>query len=424
MGKLRLKGIIAALLAFMAGGPAFAQSAAQYYQYNTASSGNGYYMPQQASAYQQPSAVPSPYYSAPPIKVVDYNRQPVMNAQTYQDASGYKSPNTYSLVSAAQRKIGADGLYRDEDDQSVKYYMSLSYGQASFDGKGIMNDYYEYAMSNVSSSMGDGRNIGIGFGTLAYTGLRVELGFSQISGLKYGEVKTSLNQWCPADRLLDVPPTDPEYGAFFYDCSKEIYASGGGISSQNFGLNAYFPISDLTGDILDGMIRPYIGGGLGMAFNTLDDYTVTDAVGYGEPPLDTTGALYVGGQYSPGIYEYNGLINHFGATTSNVSWNVEIGATIEVSAKTKLDLYYRKSNYGKIKSKGEAFSNYEAVEILDPLPSTTTCSPDAVSLGFNYFPDTGWCENYLGLSDARLSGVTESGTIENTEFGAKLRMIF
>jgi hypothetical protein len=418
MRKLRLKGIIAALLAFMAGGPAFAQSSVQY-QYNTASSGNSYYVPQQASA------APSSYYSTQPVKVVDYNRAPVMNAQMYQNANGYKSPDTYSLASPAQRKVGADGLYRDEDDQSVKYYMSLAYGQTTFDGQGMKNDYYDYAMSNTSTSMGNGRNMGIGFGTLAHNGLRVEIGYSQISGLKYGDTKTSLNQWCPADRKLDVPTSDPEYGAFFYDCSKEIRRdSGGGISSQNFGLSAYFPISDLTGDIIDGMIQPYVGGGLGMAFNTVDSYTVKDDVGYGESPLDTTGALYVNGEYSPGMYEYNGIISHFGATTSNVSWNVEVGATVEVSEKAKVDLYYRKSNYGTVKSKSEAFSSYEAVEILDPLPSTTTCSPEAIALGFQYYPDTGWCENYLGLSDAKISDAAESGTIENTEFGVKLRMIF
>ena len=417
MGKLGSASICAGILALAADFPARAQPYA-----------NSYYAPVAPVYYPQPSAPAYyPQLSAPPVTKVDYNRTPDMPAGLYQSASGYKSPNAYSLAAPGPRRLAVGSNRREEDeDPAMKYYMSLGFAKTSFEGQGMMNGYEQYAMSNVSETMGNASNIGLGFGVVSKTGIRIEVGYSQLSGLGYGATHTSNKQWCPDERFLD-DPTSAEYGQFFYDCSKTINAIGGSISSQNFGLGAYFPLDDLVGGIADGLVSFYVGGALGLAFNTVGDYTIHDGVGYGEAPRDVSGSLYVGGNYAAGFYEYDGIINHFGATTMNMSYQIELGATIEVSKKTKLDLYYRKSNYGKVGSKDEAFASYESVEILDPIPNGAggfTCTPEAIAEGFGYFDETGWCELYTGLSDARLNGVAETGTIENTELGVKLRMIF
>jgi hypothetical protein len=356
---------------------------------------------------------------APKVTVpyVDYNRAPLISQQTYGDVSGYKTPNAYALYNQRPpQQMSAysnNGRSMAEDDKNVEYYMAFSYGMASFDGKGIANGYTDYPMNNKPSSLGDGRNISFSLGVLSTTDARVEIAYSALSGLSYGKTITAYNQ-------TDLSASSGN--EFAYDATERLAVNGGGISSQNVGINLYLPMEEMLGDFLDGLAKPYLGGGIGMAFNTLDDYSVYDEYGYGSTPRDTSGQAYdADGKELFGLYEYDGTMTHFGTTTTTMSWNVEAGLEMQLDKKTKIDLYYKKQSFGAIKSKDYAVASYKTMLILDPVWDGTGwgCAVD----GFQVIEGP-WCGFELGNAETVVSGVTEKGTIENTELGVRLRMMF
>jgi hypothetical protein len=368
MEKLKLESLMFAVLAVSVGIPAYSQS---------------YIAPNQMPSAPSPMA-PNPYSARPSaIPVIDYSKPPVMDGNAYYAVNGYASPNTYAL--ANQRPVWREGqplpnnqnAGRDSvEDYGIEYYMSLSYGMATFAGKDMTNEYYDYPMNNVGDTLGDGKAFTFGLGALANRTAWFEIAFTSVSGLKVGPTSRASNQWCPGDQ--------DDYGGFFYDCEKDVEIdSGGSITSTNFGLNVFVPMDDLFGSILGGMLRPYIGAGVGIAFNTVSDYTVYDEVGYGEPPYEDDPAVITGlpgedGE-NAGFYEYDGLITHFGATTKSMSWNLEVGLEVNIDRKTKIDFYMKRQNLGKVKSRNDGYASYESVMILNPLPSGDWygCSPEA-----------------------------------------------
>ena len=422
----------------------------------------GVYQQQQAQMQRQAISNNANYNLYRNMPMVNYNRDPVMSAALYDEVSGYKTPNRYAfnnqprIVQTTYNNYGnrtAQQLASNSDDYGVEYYMALSYGVATFSDKSGLSGssvaenqfgyYYDFPMNNVKHTLDDGKNFTIGFGAMSNRKQKVELTFSNISGLSYGEYATAQNQWCPAE--FD------EYGNFYYDCEKDLPVEGGKISSSTFGINMYFPIAELVGGkLLDGLITPYIGGGIGITFNTIDDYTVYDDIGNGEAPITTTGDPYYnltegsecsesdyasgasGCDFAWGYYDYDGVISHYGATTNNVSWNIEAGLSFDLDSKTIIDVYFKHSNLGKIKSKNEVFSSYYSVDILDPTTEEETgtngisdrCTAEAIDAGFYYNDDTGWCERENGVSEAIVYDAPEKGTLENNEIGVKLRLIF
>lgn len=423
-------------------------------------------LPAQVGVYQQQQQMqrqsayqinPNIYRNVP---MVNYNRDPVISNTLYDEVSGYKTPNRYTLnqpkiVKTAYNNYGnrsPQQLASNSDDYGVEYYMLLSYGSASFSDKSGLTGsslaenqfgyYFDFPLNNVKNSLDKGKDFSIGFGAMANRKQKVELTYSNISGLSYGDHATAENQLCSTEMF--------ETGEFYYDCSKDLPVEGGKISSSTLGISMYFPIEEFTGGKLFDIITPYIGGGIGITFNTIDDYTVTDDIGNGEAPSNITGDPYYstsqnaactaaeegtnGCEYAAGFYDYNGVISHYGATTSNVSWNIEAGLSFDLDSKTIIDIYYKHNNLGKIKSKGDVFSSYDTVDVLDPTDSTHTgnvetgiedyCTSEAIDEGFEYNPDTGWCELERGKSEMIVYDAAEKGTLENNEIGVKLRLIF
>ncbi|MBD5405685.1 hypothetical protein HDR59_04015 [bacterium] len=402
-------------------------------------------------------------YRPSPVPVVNYNRDPVISERLYDEVNGYRTPNRYTLnqpkiIKTAYNNYGnrtTQQLANNSDDFGVEYYMALNFGMAYFeDGSNLTGNayatnqfdtYYDFPLNNVKGSLDNGKNFSIGFGVMSNRKQKVELMFSNISGLNYGSYATAENQWCPEEFADD--------GSFYYDCSKQMPVEGGNISSSTFGINMYFPIDELIGGkLLDGMITPYIGGGIGITFNTIDDYTVIDDIGNGEAPIVATGDPYwntstntacSASEYESnsncvenwGYYDYDGEIYHYGATTNNVSWNLEAGLSFDLDSKTIVDVYFKHNNLGKIKSKGEVFSSYSTVDILDPTTELNTgneysniedyCTSEAIDAGFSFNPATGWCESEDAYTtEAIVYDAAEKGTLENNEIGVKLRLIF
>lgn len=425
-------------------------------------------LPPQVGVYNTPYQI-NPNGYRQPAPVVNYNRDPLISENLYDQVNGYRTPNRYTLnqpkiVKTAYNSYNGNKttqqLASNSDDFGVEYYMALNYGVASFkEGSTLtgktyalnqFDSYYDFPLNNVKGSLDDGKNFSIGFGVMSNRKQKVELMFSNISGLSYGDYATAENQWCPTEFADD--------GSFYYDCSKQMPVSGGKISSSTFGINMYFPVNELVGGKLFDIITPYVGGGIGISFNTIDDYTVTDEIGNGEAPYSSTGDLYWNTSTNTactkadantdtactenwGYYDFDGEIYHYGATTTNVSWNLEAGLSFDLDSKTIVDIYFKHNNLGKIKSKGEIFSSYSTVDILDPtkdssgnlVENTGTvnqnikdyCTAEAIDDGFYYNASTGWCETEDSYStEAIIYDAAEKGTLENDEIGVKLRLIF
>lgn len=381
-------------------------------------------------------------YNAP---VVNYNKAPVINNNLYENVNGYKTPNRYTLSQPTVIKTAYNNKQKTSEDYGPEYYMVLNYGKASFDGKGLtgsvavlspFDTVYNFPLNNIGNSLGDANDLSIGFGVMSNRSFKAEITYNSLSGLKYGDYATATNQWC-SDEFADD-------GSFYYDCSKQLYVDGGKISSFGFNLNMYFTIEDfIGGKILDGLITPYIGGGIGIAFNTIDNYITYDDIGNGEAPLNSSGEPYISSNGAPyteeeclnatdcvdnfGYYDYDGTITHYGATSNNVSWNIEAGLSFALDSKTLIDVYYKHNYYGKVKSKNEVYSSYNSVNILDPIDDVNggkTCTENALHAKYTYNESTGWCESEPYSTEATVYNAGESGTIENNTMGVKLRLIF
>ncbi|MCR5506503.1 MAG: hypothetical protein K6F04_01490 [bacterium] len=419
---LKTKNYLLLITSFMLCGEAYAQTSnmmlPQQVGVYSANSANASQMrlPPQVGMYQRNNGryYANPYTVTPTKTVVDYSRYPTMNQNVYENVNGYQSPNKYVLQSPSVQ-ARAKELAKDKntpEEFGTEYYLALSYGFGSFDGEGLVNtSNNEIPLNSVSEGLGDPKVLSIGFGVMQNRDTRFDISYVNISGLKFDSTSYSENQWCG--------PTDVG-DDFYYDCSEENSVSGGGIKSNALMFNVQLSLTDLFGKLFDGMVVPYVGAGVGFAFNTLSDYTVYDEYGTAEIPLSTDGTeVDEEGNYLTGNYEYDGTITHFGAMTDNIAWSLEAGVSINLDRTTSLDVYYKMANYGSVKSKDIAYYSYGTVDILDPIDDAGTCAE-----GFEYNEDTTWCEAEAGTSEGYTTDATEKGKIETTEIGVKLRLIF
>ncbi len=120
---------------------------------------------------------------------------------------------------------------------------------------------------------------------------------------------------------------------------------GGAITSNSTMLNLYYNIDSYTGYIAGGMLRPYIGVGLGISLNTIADYVVYDSTFYSEKDPSVAGAGDLTGISD--VYAY-----HNGGTTEQLSFMLEGGVSTELDGGLKMDFYVRYSNLGKVKTSG------------------------------------------------------------------------
>ncbi len=440
MKLLKTKKFLLLITSILLCGKAYAQSSNmqlpnQVGIYNPNIKAPQMHLPQQVGVYQTQNRPINMMYPMIPqqqnpnthIKI-DYNKAPVMNTEMYNNVNGFKSPNRYTLQNA---RIQTQNQTPKENEYGIEYYMGIGYGSGSFEGEGLIykgNEYYP-PMNEISEGLGDPKSLTIGFGVMQDRKVSIEVNYTNLSGLNYDKYAYATEQWCgPWDFGDD----------FYYDCNEELSTNGGGITSNALMINVQVPLTDIFGTLFDGFITPYIGGGVGISFNTIDDYTIYDDFGDAEIPIPdpTTGELGnpedADGNYLGGWYDENGTITHFGATTNNISWNIEAGLTFNIDKKTMFDVYYKMSNYGTVKSKDTIFYSYDTIDIVDPTEELNTstdgyqdyCTAMALEYGFEYNDETGWCEAFNGTTAGFLSGFEEKGKIETTEIGVKLRLIF
>ena len=125
----------------------------------------------------------------------------------------------------------------------------------------------------------------------------------------------------------------------------DAVVDGGAITANATMLNLYYNIDSYTGYLAGGMLRPYIGAGVGISLNTIADYVVYDNTFYSEKepsvarPGDLTGIS--------DVYAY-----HNGGTSEQLAFMFEGGLTTEMDGGIKIDFFVRYMNLGQVRTSG------------------------------------------------------------------------
>ncbi len=169
----------------------------------------------------------------------------------------------------------------------------------------------------------------------------------------------------------------------------DAQVDGGAVTANTTMLNIYYNIDAYTGYLAGGMLRPYVGAGVGISLNTIADYVVYDDTFYSIlDPIDATAGQLTG---VSDIYAY-----HNGGTTEQFAFMLEGGLTTEMDGGLKLDFFVRYANLGKVKTSGSiVVSQVEWLGDGSGLPNGEYEAPyDSV---FHY---TNWYESgRLGMVD-------------------------
>ncbi|MBQ0013103.1 MAG: hypothetical protein KBS86_00835 [Proteobacteria bacterium] len=218
----------------------------------------------------------------------------------------------------------------------------------------------------------------VSVGAAVNSDLRIDVSYLRYSGLSYPD------------------SVDTADGSGGYVPAK---TSGGAITANAAMLNIYYNIDSFTGYIAGGSLRPYIGGGVGVAFNTIADYVVYDSGPYYfvEDPstVDPSDPNPITGVYD--IYGY-----HNGGSVERLAFSLEAGVTADLSGGLKLDLFARYANLGKVQTSGSIVVSQTQL-LATGMPPDYEAPYDAV------FQFTNWYE---------------SGRLGMIDVGARLRLQF
>ena len=357
-----------------------------------------------------------------------YYPTPQINYNIYNNYNGYKSPTRYNFAQNQQTQSQYTNI-NNEIDYGTEYFLSLSGSKNKFTGSGLTGKTGTLPLNDESNGLGDTKTLTVGFGVMNNRKYNLEVNYNYIHGLNYDKTSYSHNQFCGPNI-----EENPEFNA---DCTDENEVEGGKINSSSLLLNLNIPFTDiLKGSWFDGLFTPYITGGIGLAFNKIDDYTVIDEFGKGELPKYTDGIpTSPTNENLAGVYTADGKIQHFGDHTYGFGYNFGTGLSFNIDKKTVLDLYYKISQHGTIKSKDKVYYSYEEFDIVDATQNLNTgtfegqtiqdyCTPQAIGEGFEFNEDTGWCERSNGITEGYETKMQETGNISNTEIGVKLKLIF
>ena len=279
----------------------------------------------------------------------------------------YYQPADYDRLADSGLYIGLSAAY----STMIKGHMSADYA-------GEDNAFFAPGSFRVSDFKSDTViPLQISVGAAINSDVRVDFSFLRYSGVSYAvNAQTSQGNGEYADAKV----------------------SGGAITSNSTMLNIYYNIDSFTGNVAGGSLRPYIGGGVGIALNTIGDYVVFDDSFYDETVDGDPGSVPPGGLTAiSDVYGY-----HNGGTTEQLAFALEGGVTTAMGSGLKLDLFVRYSYLGKVKTSGsivvsqtEWLSGGGGEEYEAPYDSV-----------FHY---TNW---------------TESGTLSSLDVGARLRLEF
>ena len=211
-------------------------------------------------------------------------------------------------------------------------YVGLSVGYSASISGGMISDYmnedggqfvpgaFQEAAFNTDTVI----PLQLSVGASINNDLRVDFGYLRYSGLAYPSVVQS------ADGI----------GGYV-----EATVDGGAITSNATMLNLYYNIDSYTGYLAGGMLRPYVGVGVGIALNTIADYVVYDSTFYSEMEPSMAGPGDITGISD--VYAY-----HNGGTSEQLAFMFEGGLTTELDGGIKIDFFVRYTSLGKVRTSG------------------------------------------------------------------------
>ncbi|MBR0212928.1 MAG: hypothetical protein IJQ55_04960, partial [Alphaproteobacteria bacterium] len=164
-------------------------------------------------------------------------------------------------------------------------YSTMTKGQITADYINEDNSYFAPGAFRVADINSDSViPLQISVGAAINSDIRVDFSFLRYSGMSYPDkVQTSTG-----------------------DGYTDATVSGGAITSNSTMLNVYYNIDSFTGYVAGGSLRPYIGAGVGISFNTIADYVVFDDTFYDETGDLGPGSVQAGGLTAiSDIYAYH-----------------------------------------------------------------------------------------------------------------------
>jgi hypothetical protein len=278
-------------------------------------------------------------------------------------------------------------------------------------GQGVGNcgapdeeDGFLFGSSGGGDGLGDATGISLLMGAPVSKNLRIEVSFGMYSGLNYGE-----NAFY--DSIGDG-----------IDINELPVIEGGDIESNVLMASFYYNFDGLFGGSLGlGNFKPYIGLGIGYAFNTIKDYVIKDDAGFKEecPQGDPNCILYYGENPVDDIfvyedYYYDGYNTYFGSTNKSLAWMFSVGITFPFSDNAHFDLSYKRLSLGEVKTSGNMYMDYGHFFV------TNSPYTDSATYSEEY---QGFINNDVDLQELK-DDYFESGDITINEFGGAVRVYF
>ena len=196
-----------------------------------------------------------------------------------------------------------------------------------------------------------------------------------------------------------------------------------------------------------GRLKPYFGVQVGLAQNTIDDFTITDPTGYTSGDIapadltqddftDSNEGLSVGTTYES-TSVYDGELTTIGATIKSFGLGLEAGLTISLEGSLSLDIFYKMNRFGKVETSGNILSVYNEDSVSYYLPDNyntayeeheVSCDPGFTATKLK-FGETPYFICQTGITTTEdvqtlTSRQKETGDMLFQQYGVKLKYMF
>lgn len=327
--------------------------------------------------------------------------------------------------------LAGSGLYMFADFSTGK----------STDGINIEHGEASNGESDANDDMGDPNGFSLGVGRVMSNSLSVEFGYTSYNNMKYGD-------WAKFNTEEEIETDEEdEEGNIVYETVKSVddntyeVISGGSIDSQVISVGFKYNLENSFGALL-GRLKPYFGFSLGVAQNTLDNYTVTDRDGYIDPDSDELPEAnadnaeeifnnlekdvdYISTEY------YDGELTYIGSTNNGLALSAEVGFSLELEGNLSIDFFYKMVKNGKVKTSGTISSTYESSETVfyktdAPFVAEDPACPNG---GSPYFQNNEYSICVLDAENTgTVSSITQrrvlSGNMDLRQYGIRLKYMF
>lgn len=382
------------------------------------------------------------------------------------------APTINSVYATPMRRINEIPLYGK--NKNTYFYNEQKRNEGPFSGSGLYmfasfstgnateginaeksiwdNDGIYIGGSDKNDEMGTANGLTLGVGRVMSNSLSVEFMYSSYTGMEYGT-------FAKFENVEYLEEEDEETGDiieienYYTDDTTYEIIDGGGISSDFIGLGFKYNLENVFG-ALGGRLKPYFGFQLGIANNTIKDYTINDPDGYGfgydynEFPFDPEyyaeeleeiiSTIPSGGAESESFFSesyYDGEITFIGKTNRTFGAGIEAGFTLELEGNLEIDIFYKLNMFGKIKTSGNTLSIYNSDSteyyLVDNYQSSNPDNPcgDFYSAGVVDYNGNSYSVCYYTgdtIYDVQTMNQrhVESGDMTFQQFGIKLKYMF